>query len=293
MRTVTDRRLHQELGFATFKLYCESRLGISSSKASGLVRLERGSWQTHPALREAYRDGRLTFLKALTLLPVLSEYYGEQWIERACQVTLRRLADEVALALDCMDEPCGRVQAPLPPGTDVRTELARRLEVQRVQMRAPADGDVSPGFVRLDERLVVKASPEVALLIEDTLMRVRRPGEPRWQAFERMLAHVLDVWTDVPRHCDPVLERDGWRCAVPGCSSRSALHDHHVKFRSQGGSNRLEDRLTVCVWHHQVAIHGGRTVIVRGHAPDRLSWQLGGGPGRAPLLRLEGDRYVN
>lgn len=293
LRTLSDRRLHHELGFATFKLYCESRLGISSSKASALVSLERGSWQNLPALREAYRDGRLSFLKAATLLPVLSEYYGELWIERACEVTLQRLTDEVALAVDCLDEPCSRPQAPLPAGTDVRGELAQRLDQLRVQMRALPKDRRSREHEQLSARLAVKSSPEVALLMEDTLLRVRRPGEARGLTFERMLAHVLDVWTDVPRHRDPVFEREGWRCAVPGCSSRSALHDHHVKFRSRGGSNRLENRVAVCVWHHQLGIHGDGSVVVHGYAPDRLFWQLGCKAGRQPLLRLEGDRYVN
>lgn len=179
-------------------------------------------------------------------------------------------------------------------GREPRWHSGDRLGFQRgVQMRAPSDGSRRADEPRLSARLVVRAAPEVAFLIEDTLIRTRRSDEARWQTFERMLAHVLDVWTDVRRHRDPVFERDGWRCAVPGCSSRSGLHDHHVKFRSRGGSNRLENRVTVCVWHHQLAIHGDGSVVVHGHAPDRLFWQLGGRAGGPPLLRLEGHRYVH
>jgi len=32
-----------------------------------------------------------------------------------------------------------------------------------------------------------------------------------------------------------VLERDGYRCQVPGCSNRRNIHAHHLEFRSRGG----------------------------------------------------------
>src|SRR5438094_5264731 len=44
--------------------------------------------------------------------------------------------------------------------------------------------------------------------------------------------------------------RGAQRCAVPACSSRRNLHDHHIIFRSRGGTNRRENRITVCAWHH-------------------------------------------
>ena len=88
-----------------------------------------------------------------------------------------------------------------------------------------------------------------------------------------------------------MFERDRWRCAVPACSARRALHDHHVVFRSQGGDNARDNRVTVCAAHHLHGIHEGH-IRVRGRAPDAIVWELGVRPGRPPLLRLQGDRYL-
>jgi hypothetical protein len=117
--------------------------------------------------------------------------------------------------------------------------------------------------------------------------RKRRPGS----RIERHLDHVHQEWSAQPRHRDPIFARDRWRCAVPACTSRRNLHDHHLLFRSRGGSNARQNRITVCVWHHLRGIHQGR-VRARGTAPDAVTWQLGCRPGQAALLTLQGDRYL-
>jgi len=112
-----------------------------------------------------------------------------------------------------------------------------------------------------------------------------------WTGCEQLLHHVQAEWTAQPRHRDPVFERDGWRCAVPACTSRRNLHDHHILFRSRGGENTRDNRVAVCATHHLHGIHAGR-IRARGTAPDAITWELGVRPGRPALLRLEGDRYA-
>ena len=112
-----------------------------------------------------------------------------------------------------------------------------------------------------------------------------------WIGCERLLGHVQAEWTAQPRHRDPVFERDRWRCAVPACTSRRNLHDHHILFRSRGGDNARDNRVAVCAAHHLHGIHAGR-VRAWGTAPDGITWELGTRPRRPALLRLEGDRYA-
>lgn len=44
--------------------------------------------------------------------------------------------------------------------------------------------------------------------------------------------------------CRDVLQRDGWKCR--SCKSRTALHCHHIVFRSQGGEDTMENILVLC-----------------------------------------------
>lgn len=56
-----------------------------------------------------------------------------------------------------------------------------------------------------------------------------------------------------------VKERDVHRCRVPGCTTpHDRLQAHHIKPLSLGGSDALENGLTLCWAHHQRQHGGGR-----------------------------------
>lgn len=292
LRIGVDRRLFRELGFATVKLYVESRLGCSPRKVWSLIAVERGIWRSCPQLRDAWRDGRVSHLAACALLPVISEKHGDAWIRRAGEVTLRRLLDEVAWSLDYGDRN-GRFDRPAPPPLDaeIRIDGSAGVAEAEVQIRAHGEENCS-GMMPLGTiRLACQAPVSVAALVELALWQLRVGNEPRWRTFERMVALALLEWTGTPKHRDPVFERDGWRCSVPGCSSRRNLHDHHVLFRSHGGGNARDNRVTVCAAHHLHGLHAG-TVRAYGHAPSQVVWELGCDRGRRPLMRLLGDRVL-
>jgi len=70
------------------------------------------------------------------------------------------------------------------------------------------------------------------------------------------------------------------------------LHDHHIRFRSAQGSDALENRVTLCAFHHLRGVHAARLRCV-GQAPDGLTWQMGIRPGIAPLVAYHaGDLQV-
>lgn len=80
-----------------------------------------------------------------------------------------------------------------------------------------------------------------------------------------------------------VFARDGWRCTIPGCTSYRNLHDHHIVFRSSGGSDDLANRTTLCAWHHLRGVHAG-CVRLAGRAPEDLRFELGVRRGTRPLV---------
>jgi hypothetical protein len=112
-----------------------------------------------------------------------------------------------------------------------------------------------------------------------------------WMGLLRLLEDVRAFWSSAPRHRDPVFERDGWRCAVPACTSRRNLHDHHVLYRSRGGGGARDNRVTVCAAHHHHAVHR-EVVRARGSAEVGLEWELGCRPGLEPFLRVSGRGEV-
>jgi hypothetical protein len=144
----------------------------------------------------------------------------------------------------------------------------------------------------VDRRVTFYGPLSVVGLFRDAVAGLTPASEPLWKGFERVLEHGIGEWEAQPRHRDPVFARDGWRCAVPGCSSRRNFHDHHVLFRSRGGGNERENRIVACAAHHLHGLHRG-VVRARGRAPDDVLWELGVAPGRAPLLVLHGERYMS
>lgn len=279
-----ERRLHRHFGFASFADYVDARLDFCPRKAWALIAIERATSRACAEFAIAYREGRISHLAASRLLPMMGHRHGAAWIERAGLVTLRRLEAEVTWALDHRDAATGMqsFDAPPPPPLDHDLgDAASVLNRDQVQMRAHGDTP-EPAGLRVDLHFLVPV--EVAGLAEHTMLALRRGPEQRGCAFERMVASALLEWMSVPSHRDPVFARDGWRCAVPGCRSRRNLHDHHVLFRSHGGDNKRDNRVTVCAAHHLHGLHAGR-IRARGHAPSGIVWTM-------PLARLLGDRYL-
>jgi hypothetical protein len=92
-------------------------------------------------------------------------------------------------------------------------------------------------------------------------------------ALEVMLDHVIRVWDRRITTGHRVYERHGWRCAVPGCTSRRGLHDHHILFRSAGGDDAWQNRVALCAFHHLRGVHA-RLIRVTGEAPHGLRFEL-------------------
>jgi hypothetical protein len=91
-----------EAGFRGLDDYARERLGMSPRRARSLLYLERACLAS-PALAAAWRGGRLSYSQAQTLTPLFladgSAPFQAAWTLRAGQVTVRRLEDDVDLAL--------------------------------------------------------------------------------------------------------------------------------------------------------------------------------------------------
>lgn len=327
LRVVADQRFYRSFGYAALDAYVRERLGISARKAWALLAIEKAALRSGE-FGQAYREGRLSWIRALALLPVLDREHAPAWIARAEGVTVRRLADEVDWVLASRDALGPRVSlAPpplgsrLPPPLDSRLPLPTRVtapdecrdsspearlhigagvggsSVAGAGARGDAENCHSPAARRdvlevSDAEVRFTGPASVVALLRDVLDAFADPAEPRWIGLERLLRHVITFWESTPRHHDPVFARDRWRCTVPACSSRRNLHDHHIRFRSRGGDNLRRNRTTVCAAHHLHGLHDG-TIQASGVAPHAIEWRLGVRPGVPPFLVCVGDRYCS
>jgi hypothetical protein len=288
LRVMAERRLYCPLGFLSFSRYCQERAGLGARRAWQLIALDRRLMRL-PRLAAAYRKGELSWVRASAIAGLATEATEEDWIRVARSVTVRRLRAEVGLA--------GAVQGVRPPGL---------ASDGRVQLSAPRAAGAGAGSALSDGENCVRirfwAPLEVASLWRQAvaasrmaLFRERTAPEAapaEWECVERILQAFVAAWsvrkTAAWQRRYRIFERDGWRCRVPGCSSRASLQVHHVVFRSHGGGEDDGNLVTLCATHHLRGIHQGR---LRCHAlPDGLlAWEFAPDPFDGPLVRYVED----
>jgi hypothetical protein len=255
LRLVTSAEHDWRERFHTRAAFARERLGMSPRKARALLRLERAG-DVCPELREAYRDGTLSWVQAQALAPLLlvdiEGGWRRAWVAWATRVAVRRLEAVVDHALwlreadpqawsRAFGDP-DRIDAALDggdaSGETERQTCARPTILDRnlsVRVRAPRD--------------VVRLFRAVLCSVRKAIEREtgRLPSEA--EGFEAMLDHAIESWRVDDRwqlrqlrHRHAVFERDGWRCSVPGCTSQRNLQAHHVVFRSGGARMRPATR---------------------------------------------------
>ena len=98
LRQMADRGLFAEVGFAGLARYAEERLEICARTARRLVALARAEHRA-PEVAIAFRRGRIHAFQAQVLARAAHLESARAWVERARQVTLRRLEEEAEGAL--------------------------------------------------------------------------------------------------------------------------------------------------------------------------------------------------
>jgi HNH endonuclease len=227
--------LARQLGFANLGQYLKERLGMSRRAVEQRVWLEK-RMEELPQLRHALEQGEVSYEKARLVAGVADFDSVNQWIRRAAGQTCAELERSIDEASDAQACARGRLEERVPE---------RVAELVDAALRAAGEGEEGP----LD-----------------------RAGR-----LAKVAMHFVETWGPLLLRRNTlrrrILERDGWRCQVPGCT-RPASHVHHVKLRSQGGGNEPENLISVCVVHHLRGIHRG-LLRVSGTAPDHLVWEMG------------------
>jgi len=291
------------------------RLAMSPRRARYLVSLAR-RLRDLPLLADAYRRGLVSWCQARLLIRVVQPSTQSRWIRYARQVMVRRLEDVIVEVDAGVARPsiAGSAAAPahvgasLPPRIDAGSSAgaarasAASAPALPLHTSAPDLDRAAFDLAALDRRAWRRISfwcpLDVASVWDAALCSCRAAAGNRledWECFLLFVRALRETWENREdphwRRRYRVLERDGWRCKAPGCTSRSGLNAHHVTFRSQQGSDFAENLVTLCVGHHQQGLHEGR-IRCFGTAPDALWWDMGVKPGADPLAMYFGDRRV-
>jgi hypothetical protein len=165
---------------------------------------------------------------------------------------------------------------------DLAEGLLQCIDLERARLRSQATGWLAS---RCDggERSAVAGvdrdpndlSPARAAAV--ACVRAKQPIPP-WVGIQSLLEDFVATWDDPKgfpkREWDATYDAWGWRCQAPGCTGRRRIEDHHVRYRSHGGSDAMWNQLCLCAWHHRQGEHGV-LARCRGTAPLDVTWRLG------------------
>ena len=239
---VVSTRAWKACGFRCLEEYCREHLGVSARSFRERVWLEK-RMSALPELRAALQSGELTYSKALLVAKDACASDVEERIEEATATTCQQIERESTQDEDRRNRALGirRLWGPEDAARTIAGAIASACAVAEAS-----------GLGKLD------AGAALALIA----------------------THFIKVWKDHARRAPAprrreVLMRHGGLCAVPGCS-RSAQHEHHITYRSRGGSDETSNLLGLCVIHHLRGVHPGNLTVV-GRSGDLLEWRFGNG----------------
>jgi hypothetical protein len=309
--------LARHIGFASFEQYVQERLGISVRRARFLLQLDRRLIY-YPEVARAVREGRIGTVAALLVCRVALEQRTERvWIERARRRTTARLREEVRWA-EREARRSGDWEVLPPPAGRLPSELDSVTQELRARQTSAGGEDDDAGGAEVGNAAVepwqTSAHPRflgdtvrVEFLLRGSAVELWEEARQRLGAasgeglvpdeqvlYEAALAFLLTylpLWVDEVDNGHPIAVRDRFRCTVPGCTNRCGTA-HHVRFRSQGGSDDPSNLTFPCPVHHLEIIHRG-FIRVSGRAPDRLVFEMGIRPdGTASEVFVNEERLI-
>ena len=208
--------LWRDAQFVSFSHYCSERLGMAERTVEQRIWLARRLYLL-PGLREAMREGRISYEKARLVAQVADAATLQPWLEKARRMTCVELRREAEAHEE--RQMCARRTLDLRVPRSVRILLGTAFRAAR-----------KDGWLSTDEC--------VGRIAQHFIDTWKDAPSPRRTVSRK------------------VRERDAWRCTVPGCS-RSAMQAHHVEYRSRGGGDELWNQTGLCPAHHLHGVHLG------------------------------------
>jgi hypothetical protein len=156
---------------------------------------------------------------------------------------------------------------------------------------------VTVAEVLVDAALAARSTAEAGATLSsgpkvgpDVLQEVLCEGKVRVIAQDLNCVFYSDLGEAIPPAIRTlVMARDMGMCSIEGCRSRYRLQIHHLHPRSRGGSHHPDNLITLCWYHHHVAIHGMGMEIDPASPVHRRRLRWPGGPDPPPSRRKSSD----
>jgi len=242
-------KMFVSLGYTGVFNYCQRVLEFSEAQCSYFQRVVSASIEVH-TLEIAVTSGELSLSRARRIVSVVTKTNAAQWIEKAKTLPQRELEKAVA--------------AVNPEAAKV--ERIRPVSEKQVELRMTLSVEVADLFRRVQDLEAQRTKGPVSL--EDTLKAVLSLHLEKNDPLKKAL-RAKPIAKDLPKEGKralpkpikhAVVRRDENKCAhidVKGtrCNATRWLEIHHRLPLSQGGSNAVENLVTLCGAHHSHCHH--------------------------------------
>jgi 5-methylcytosine-specific restriction endonuclease McrA len=268
LQQIEAQFVFRELGYASMFQYCIERHKLSESRAYELIYVSRKCAEV-PKLKVAIEAGSVSVSAAKRIGSVVTQENAELWISQAATLKQKELERAVAtvnpkVAVKEMVKPVAADRSTLVVGIShsLEKKLARVRELVAQSSAKPCDlekalDQMADLFLeRKDpviraERITQKKSAAEFKANQHVSSKVVRPTPKYSPAVARQTRAPIPA---AIRH--QVMLRDRGECqgTTPQgnrCGCRQWTEVHHIRPVSLGGSNALDNLLTLCSNHHR------------------------------------------
>jgi hypothetical protein len=311
---LAERRLFRELGYSSVMHYGTHAVGLSPQAVWDRLRVARALREL-PAVRDALRDGRLSWSKVREVIRVATPATEHEWVARAERLSCREL--EAAAAAQTPDDgqaPASRYACRFVNERTVRVTVD--LTPEQFALLDQAIGairqqlgteDAADALELIARAYLARVGEELPTLRQQIVVHRCRQCRQEWRETskgqvparasgreptvvvevddpeeERQLHRSFHVKSRRSRYVPRGVQRnvrwrDERRCQVPGCLNGRWTQLHHIKFFARGGRQRTRNLLTLCTQHHR-QLHDGHLVLQAGDAEQHRFWDRHGRP---------------
>ena len=251
-------RAYKKLGYSSLYQYVTQALKLAEGTAYNFITVARKAIEV-PELQVEVSKGNLSISQARRIVPVLKPHNKEKWLPMAITLTQRGLEKEVA-----SENP--KTLTPERSKYVSKNRLNLNFGVsevifEKLQTAQDLVSQKSKKAASLEETL--ESLLDLYLERKDPVLKAKRnnhkPHKP--QPINRNLTSLTRVRRALPaKVLHQIHLRDQRRCQFKDeqnkvCQSSRFIDIHHIKPVAKGGTDHIENLLTVCKFHHTV-LHG-------------------------------------